>query len=410
MANSIIDDMLKNQIPNEPKKKGSKVFIVLIIILMMIIALAVVAIFILKNQNKLTPKEAFLQYLGKGNISNVLNFEKLNYLNTRIQEESAEATMDVTGDFSGPFDTDVDFTKIKVETLSKNDPTTEHSYSELALKYNDNDIISFNTLSSSNKIGIISDDIIVKYVGCKYSNLSDVLNRIFSSNEDSVTFDLVDFDQLKNTSFTLPQISNDMFAKYIDIINQKVSNEAFSVKKITLDRSSGKIDVTEYSMSFNESQAIELLDQMLQTLENDDALLDMILAPLGETEEIKETIRAQIEAYISSLYEVQPDNSKVYTVKVYGANDVTYKVTLDFAGNNTVDVDYEYKENANSMTITFLETETQNGYSLEFVKTTTDVSENLNLAINMIQESQIVGKLNIISNLVSSRKFIYLEK
>ena len=44
--------------------------------------------------------------------------------------------------------------------------------------------------------------------------------------------------------------------------------------------------------------------------------------------------------------------------------------------------------------------------SLELVKTTTDVSEDLSFTINMIQNSEIVGKANITSDLVSSRKFI----
>ena len=114
--------------------------------------------------------------------------------------------------------------------------------------------------------------------------------------------------------------------------------------------------------------------------------------------------------YINSLYEKTPDNSKTYSLKVYGEKDVTYKVIIDLAGTNTIDIDYEYGTNENSVTITFLETANQNGYSLEVVKTSADFSEKASIIFNMIQNSEIVGKVEMTTDLENSRKFIYIKK
>ena len=406
MSNNLIDDMLKQQVPKQKKKGGIGIIIFFLIFLLAIAAAGFAVFMYVKNQNKVTPKDEFIQYMGKCNISNVLNFEKINNLNDRIQSETSETTTEITGDIPNSSDSDIDLSEMKLKIDSKSNPISKKFYSEVALKYQeDNDIIDFNILSSKNKIGVFSEQIVTKYLGSDYSNLSTVLNGFLGENDSQSEINF-NFDSLNNTKIVLPQINNEIFAKYIDIINKSVPDTAFSSEKITLDRNSVKMDVTEYSMKLNEEQAIGLVDQILKRLQNDDELLNIILSSFENSSELKELINSQIEIYINSLYEKAPDNNKVYTVKVYGADNITYKVIIDLAGENSIDIDFDYQENKSSMTVTYLESNSQNGYSLELVKTTSDVSENLSFTINMIQNSEIVGKANITSDLVSSRKFI----
>lgn len=406
MANNVIDDMLKQQVPKQKKKGGMGIVIFFMIFLLAIAAAGFAVFMYVKNQNKVTPKDEFIQYMGKCNISNILNFEKINSLNNRIQSETFETTTEITGNIPNSSDSDIDLSEMKLKIDSKSNPISKKFYSEVALKYQeDNDIINFDVLSSKNKIGVFSEQIVTRYLGSDYSNLNTVLNGFLDENDSQSEINF-NFDSLNNTKIVLPQINNEIFAKYIDIINKSVPDTAFSSEKITLDRNSVKMDVTEYSMKLNEEQAIGLVDQILKRLQNDDELLNMLLSSFENSSELKELINSQIEIYINSLYEKAPDNNKVYTIKVYGADNITYKVAIDLAGENSIDIDFDYQENKSSITVTYLENSSQNGYSLEFVKTTSDVSENLNFTINMIQNSEIVGKANITSDLVSSRKFI----
>ncbi|MBR2290195.1 MAG: hypothetical protein IJ867_06385 [Clostridia bacterium] len=400
MANSIIDDMLKNQVP--PKKKsGSKVAVVfLIILLILAVAAAVVAVLYLKKQNEVTPKQYFMQYLGKINTSEILNFEKMDTFQTRLQNEAEEATTEISATVSsGLFESELDLSELKLEVNSKNDPVKEKNSSDIILTYKGNEIVTFNALSNNEKIGIFSEEIITKYIGAKYVNLPDVISKI-TGEEMAIN---VDLEALKDTEIVFPEFSITDFAKYAEILNQKAPEESFSSKPVTLDRQAGKIDSTEYSMKLNESQMIEIVDLLLQTLENDDQLLDRLLSTLGDNaEEIKEMIKSEIEVYINSLYENTPDNTKIYTINLYGAGDVVYKILLDFYGEYSVDIDFYYAEKENSMEITFLEAESQTGYSLELVKTISDVTEDLDLTVNMIEDSEIVGKIELVSNLVNS--------
>lgn len=406
MSNNLIDDMLKQQVPKQKKKGGVGIVIFFMIFLIAIAAAGFAVFMYVKNQNKVTPKDEFIQYLGKSDISNVFNLEKFNTLNDRIQSESSEITTEITGDVPDLLETDIDLSEMKIKLDSKNIPSSKKHYSEITLKYKeDNDILNFDILSSKNKIGVFSEEIVTKYLASDYSKLDTVLNGILETNDYSANIDF-DFKTLNNMNIKLPQINNQMLVRYVDIINKAVPDTAFSSKKITLDRNSVKMDVTEYSMKLNEEQAIGLVDQILKALQNDEELLNTFFSFFENSSEIKELVKSQIEVYINSLYEKAPDNNKIYTLKLYGADGKIYKVVLDLAGENSIDVDIDYQENKNSITITYLENSSQNGYSLEFIKTISDVSEKLNFTINMIQDSKIVGKVGINSDLVNSRKFI----
>ena len=404
MSNSI-DEMFNNQIPNKKKKSGLKVFILFIIFLMIIGGCAVGVWMYLQKQDKPTSKDDFLKILGKSKFSNVLNYEKISTLTDRIQKDDSEATTEISGTVSaGLIESELDLSEMKLQVDSKTKPVEKKNASEIFLTYKGNEIISLNSLLDSEKIGIFSKDIIVKYIGSKYSNLSSVLKKISNEN-GSIDFEL---PQLQDFNIVLPQFSDEMILKYIDVIKQNVPDACFSSKSIILDRNSENLEVVQYSMSLTESQAIELVDQMLQVLENDEELLDILLASFGENAlEYKEQIKSAIEIYINSLYEKTPDDSKKYTLNVYGANNVVYKVSLDFYGEYTIDVDFNYNNNENSMTVNILQTESQSGYSIDILKTISDVSEKLDITVNKVEESEIVGKINFICDLVNSRKFIY---
>lgn len=405
VQNNVIDDMLKNQIPNPKKKNKSGIFVFFIIFLLLIVAAGALVFFYLKNNKKMIPKDQFLQYLTKSNFSNILSLEKYNILTDRMKSNSFEAVTEVTGDVSELLKGDFDLSDMKIEINSKSIPEDSKKSSDISLKYKEGNIIDFEILSNEDEIGLFSEEIVTKYLASKYSNLEKVINKFLSNNE-SLSEANIDFGDLEKQDFVFPEVSDEVYKKYIDIINQRISETSFSSKKVTLDRNSQKLNVTEYSMSLNEEQAINLLDQILKTLQDDDELLDASLSFIEDNSEVKEIIKSQIEVFINSLYERDIDNNNKYTIKIYGTDDIIYRISFDFAQKNSIDIDFEYKENESSINITFLENETQNGCSINFIKTTSDVSENLNLSFNEIQSSEIVGKAVFSSDLENSRKFI----
>ena len=97
MANSIIDDMLKEQIPNNnSKKKKNGLWILLILFLIIIIIVAIVGILFLNKKNEITPKAEFLSYVANSNFEAILNFDSYNVLADKMKNESSEIDTEIS--------------------------------------------------------------------------------------------------------------------------------------------------------------------------------------------------------------------------------------------------------------------------------------------------------------------------
>ena len=134
-----------------------------------------------------------------------------------------------------------------------------------------------------------------------------------------------------------------------------------------------------------------------------------------KAELLKEYLNSEIELFINSMYENAPDDTRTYAIKVYGANNIVYKLSFDINEEYMLDMDFNYEnkyikcieyfnygENTSSIEITDLEVENQEGISIDIEKTVSDVTEKLDLTIGVISDSEIIGKLHIVSDLVSS--------
>ena len=150
MANSIIDDMLKEQMPNKNSKgKSSKIFIFLFILLIVVIILSVLGIIYLKKKNEITPKLKFLEYLGKGNLSTILNFETYNQLEEKMKNENSQTLTNMSLSCDSPF---LELEDINLNVESNTDVINKKSYSEANLNYKESNIINLKMLASEDSI------------------------------------------------------------------------------------------------------------------------------------------------------------------------------------------------------------------------------------------------------------------
>ncbi len=396
MANSIIDDVIDEEDNSKEnvKKKSSKMFVFLIILLILIIAISAVVFIYLKKKNEITPKIEFINYLTKNNFVSVFSFDSFDSLQAKLQNDSSESTTQIS--FTSPT-LGIDDIEISMET--KNNPKDEKTYVETGFNYGGNEILTTKFLSSNNSIAIKSDEIVVKYLGTKNENLGSVLSQIVG--EDIPYIEMI--NELSEMELSNKvNVSENIFDKYLEIIKNGVEESSFNTKPITLERASGQIDVTEYTMTLNEEKALEILSQMLQTLENDDELLDLLVNSYNTFGLDKELFKSGIDNIINKMYEEPIDNNRTYSVKVYGNKDITYKMIIDIAGEYTLDFDYEYGEKQNSVLITLLETKSQDGFKINIIKNVTDVSEKITIVANLIKNADIVGELTITSNLLKS--------
>jgi len=402
VANSIIDDMLKDQIPDgdSKKKKSPKLLIIFIILLIIAIIVAAVVIMLMKKKNEITPKMAFLECLSRSNLSAVLDFDSYNSLEEKMKNESSHSESKITITSDSSFS---EMEDIEISVDADNDAQNKKSYADALVKYANKDLIQLEMLTSEDAVAITSSEIVSKYVGSKYENLGTVLANISDEySEYASMLSTLDLKNLSTSSITMPKISSDVFKKYIDIIGKNVEDASFSSKTVTLNKDSGAIDVTEYSMSIPETKMFSLVDQLLQTFKEDDELISSLVGPLKEAGIDEELVKMSIESLIASLYEEDMDDSRIYSLKVYDYNGQTVKLTFDLATELSIDFEYEYGDKENSVLITMLSPDTNAGLTIKLKKAKVDVSEKMEVVVSLISEGNVVGEVVLTSDLINS--------
>ena len=221
MANSIIDDMIKEQIPNEnPKKningnqKSFKGVIFLILLLIIVVTVSMFVILYLKK-NEVTPKLKFIEYLGKNNFNTILDFENYNSLYQKKSEQSSETTSDITFSVDSPF---IKFNGMTLNLKNSKDVENKKSYTEANLNYTDSNILSLKTLTLNDSIAIKLEDILIKYVGSKYENLGKILGNFSEDNEIREILEDLDLTKVFEAKYSIPKFPQDVFNKYIKFL------------------------------------------------------------------------------------------------------------------------------------------------------------------------------------------------
>lgn len=400
MANSIIDDMMKEPIQNEnPDKKSdkktnkkSKLPLILLLLILILAVLAGTVIYMyFQTKEEITPKAEFFEYLAKSNLDEILNLETYNTLLEKLSSENSHTATDISFELTSPF---VNIEDVNFSTTFDRDVENDKSYAELELNYLNNNIADLKMLTSSDSIAIKSDEIVSKYVGSKYENLGRVIGQILG---EDFKFNLtVDTTQVES----LLALSPDVLDKYKDVIKEYINSATFATKNVTLSRTSGNLDTVEYSMYIDEQTLQNVIIDLLKVLESDYELLNCLIS--DETVSVDD-LSLTIESLIVELSNNEVDSSKNYGIKVYVNSNKTVKVSFDLAGEVTIDIDYEYGEKENSALITILEVESNDALTINLTKKVSDVSENLIVTVDIIESGSVIAEIELDSNIYDNR-------
>lgn len=405
-----MDDMLKNQefekkMKKKKAKKGVRNFFLLLILVAIVAGVAYWYFFIRKPVDN-TLKTAMVDYLKKSNITTVLDFSMMNELQEDLKNKSSESDINFT--FTIPM---LGLEEYKLNVITENSPTDNKRKSEITFTPEDNSLI-VDLLSTEDSIAFYSSEIVNKYVGSSYSELprvlegiSEINNELTENDEDFSLIDLTSFDPsvIDNLSIILPTFTDEMFAKYADVIaNAQIDESSFSVKDVAIDRTDGqRVECQQYMMEVPESKALELLIQVYETFKADSELQNTLAASFSDFGITSDSLNVMAEEKIAELYERTPDDSIKYSLKVYGKDGVTYKVSVQKGEDSIFDIEYYYGDKENSFIIDLLDEE-KTGNQIKVSKRTTDVGENIQLDLNFITNGAVDGQATISSGVVKT--------
>jgi hypothetical protein len=323
MINGGIEDIQIGASYKSTKKKGKKG---LIFFLLLVVIIGAGIYYYFNSTNKIVDnKSAFFKHLSNSNIKSIIDEDIYSSLKKRVQTENSEIQSSVN--FSTSMESeilqDIDISKFTLDINSKNDIENSKSFSEIGINYSGNKVLGINLLSDNDKLAIVSDEIVNKYIGFHYDKIKDVLGKDYNLE---TLYKMKDSEYLELSSDEKQEI----LEKYYKLILNQIPEDKFSMQEnIVISKDSENINVSAYTLNLSQEELNEILISILTEIRNDNELLEKFitnkenkndkvvldlqsnvdLTPVQESEEITET--TNLEENIEEVVEENNSNEEI---------------------------------------------------------------------------------------------------
>ena len=256
-----------------------------------------------------TPKAAFFKYVGQNNIDEVVNLDIYYGMLDDLSEKSylAETNADITTTMKNDYTASIDASKFDFSLDIASDKTSKKSRVEAKVAYSSNDLFSLKLLSTKDKIGIFSEDVLDKYIVSKKKELDNSINKA-TGMETNISADKIE-NTLTNVADNRIDMSDEYkkekATEYANAVYDLIPEEAASKKEnIVVTINTEAINTDAYTLSLDSTQYQNVVKTILEKLRDDDELLDKIVTGeeiskkdlVDDTEEVDEDIETEEES------------------------------------------------------------------------------------------------------------------
>lgn len=413
MANSLIEDVMNEQPINEngsnqkksKNKKSKKIIIILIILILIIIAcIAGVLIWLNSQKSVKTAKQGFFETVTKSNVQEIGTMDLYTEFFEDMFSENSSVETNVDISFSSE---DVSVDNISLNIDSKNDIENLETYSNMTLNYSDNEIFNLEFLANSEALALKSDEIISNYIGLRYEY---ILNNLISAqnNSDSKdygyelyqTSDLqADLDEENNLN-NQALLTDESIQIYKDILVNNLDDSQFTKKEVTLEMDSGTVNCTEYTLTMSETQLVDICKQLLQGFETDTNTIEAFSSILSIYGYSESDLIDIVDNMIEQLEDTKTNENTDFVIKAYDNNGQTVKLNIQYDGI-TMEIEYVYGDES-SIKITAVEDETEDGLSYKITNKKSDLTQNVDFEMSVIEEALVSQTVTFSTEVVKS--------
>lgn len=413
MANSLIEDVMNEQPISEngsnqkksKNKKSKKIIIILIILILIIIAcIAGVLIWLNSQKSVKTAKQGFFETVTKSNVQEIGTMDLYTEFFEDMFSENSSVETNVDISFSSE---DVSVDNISLNIDSKNDIENLETYSNMTLNYSDNEIFNLEFLANSEALALKSDEIISNYVGLRYEYiLNNLISAQNNSDSEDYGYELYQTSDLEanldeeNNLNNEALLTDESIQMYKDILVNNLDDSQFSKKDVTLEMDSGTVDCTEYTLTMSETQLVDICKQLLQGFETDTNTIEAFSSILSIYGYSESDLIDIIDNMIEQLEDTKTNESTDFVIKAYDNNGQTVKLNIQYDGI-TMEIEYVYGDES-SIKITAVEDETEDGLSYKITNKKSDLTQNVDFEMSVIEEGLVSQTVTFSTEVVKS--------
>lgn len=328
-----------------------KLLIIIPIILVVLVA-TFAALYIFTDLFK-SSETLFYKYLAK-TFESENNYSYDNFLeDVKFYNEKActsETNISLEVDFEDS--EDVDFLNdLKLSTVTVQSPKQEDVQTKLSIAYKNDTLAELELLKSKNNYGIKCEDLYKDYIYVENESLKDLAEKFGIDSEyipDSIS--TIDIYELLYIS---PDFRKDFSKEYLKSLQEELDKDKFSTEKgVKVEVNGEKIEADAHTLTLKAEDFYNILISLLETLEDDDATLDLVIEKFdlvfADYEDLsisKDDLKSSLSDIIEELEynkEYYSDASGKIKLTVYESKGKTVKVAFK-ADTNVISLDITKK-------------------------------------------------------------------
>lgn len=220
-----------------------------------------------------------------------------------------------------------------------------HTHGQATLKYLNNDLFTLKLAKTQDIYGIKSDEIINKYLAIENNNLQELVGKYSQDIDVPNQLKLNNIDELLSlTDLEKEHIEN----TYISMIKENIPKTAFSKQKdVSITVFNKNIVANQYELKLTEKQAKTIYKNVLEQLNNDTAMLNIILNKLQMLDEnvTLDNIKTQIQQEINNLNKEESGDGTFLTITLFENEKKLVRTQIEVDSEKLI-IDYETTNNA----------------------------------------------------------------
>lgn len=347
------------------KKKYKVLMVVIIILAIILIAGGVFAYLYFGTDTFKSNKELFVKYIAQND--NIIKKFESKELNTYAERQrnnpySIEGNIKTNAALAGISNqkTITDLQNCSITFIGNIDKTNNYIYQNINANYADNQSLNFEYVQKNDIYAIKINEILNKFVGIQNSNLKELARRM-GVNEETISMmpDSISLAQIpmQINMFTDEELEQ-LKSKYLKIITDSIKDEMFSKESAN--------NYNIYTLTFTQEHAKEIAKNILNTVANDELIINKVKSTLEKFGMDQENInyyiedaKTELQKFIKSKVDTDATIAKKTDIRVYEKNKELSKTEIVLAEQDKLiltptDTGFNLEINENGETTTNL--------------------------------------------------------
>lgn len=378
------------------QKKNSKIILIMIILLVTLIILIGVVYAYFTTDMFRSNKELFFKYITQ------MGEEQNGFMDTELKEyfeKQKNEAYSNDGTFSLNIGTESEeeydtINNFNISFSGKNDKTNHRFLQDISLNYSNYITFPISYKKIEDIIGLQTKYVGNKYIAVKIDNLE---NEALTTIRDFVQA-TSKIEELKQSPFSKEEWKQ-IQEKYVKVINEQLQEVQFT--KVEENNKKG------YKLALTEEQIKNIIIQLLETLKNDQTVLDKINEFIEQRESSAKITTTTIDNFIKDIENETTSDEETYEITVFQEKGKTTQLSVKIketveAQEIEIKVEKKREDNLLQYRISFIPNLEEPDKSISLIANYTGLSTLQN--VNETYEVELQGELPSNSQIIEKTR------